>query len=717
MAMQSLNSLPEYIACLRGCQHQASMTAITLHEMKTELAQLATEEWARRCEKDPNLARRVFTPAEVLELEELEDVSYVNFWSFTPHNPAVVKVAPGLNEPTFSVNTAADACHVKHGSMGTLYLIGYPDCNRNNRIRHIEYHAAPECRKGWASTFVSAIASEPAMVYHGIVEPLIEGEEQMRSLPLCVSDGDKGLKEAMVEQLVTGFRCSNHRADNVQKKHGVTQSEFYKLVAKAPNQQLFDQAKKKLTQACAAYVDQVHPSEWAVAHSDVLAEGGSLDTQLTNNVGEQLNNALELARRQPTPMGALHEVVKHDEKRWREIQKEAHACKAPLPPRPAQDLADALLRVKDFKSNAVEWLDGNVRLKGRVSKRSDAEASVVCCLVRVGPNRVECECECKYASRDGMGCDHGMLLAQQGGKAHVLELVPFRMTTEAWKLQYPQDYSYASPTDSDMVQAIGKGGQVVRTEAGVGAFEETQLLPVMAMKRQRGRPSKDDFARMDPHRAKAAAATLRPTLNAIGELVLIEKNKCGKCGQRGHSTLKCQGRGFVASLVDRNVSAVYRAKQAEEVSVTPGTYKSKRPPQTGANPPNPPAKSRKVDSHDLDAVDEAGHSQKKPQGGERVLKTSTHPESSKAPASSFFQLVQRQQATTDPFNGHMTCFGPECTTTVGPAGSHSCSWCHRVMHAFCGILNENSAEGYNQVVDCKTQDCIALRPAHARQVV
>lgn len=674
------------------------MTAVELPQMRAEIASLCTEEWGRRRLKDSSLEARVYTAQDIMDLEAMEGVSYVNSWSYTPFNPAEVKVAPGLNEPSFAVTSAADACHVKAGAMGTLYLVGYPDCNRNNRIRHIEFHASPECRAGWDSCFQGAVLSEPAMVYHAVVPAMIAGEEDMLSLPVCVCDGDKGLAEAMKSMNVPGFRCTNHRAANMQVKHGVQAAEAYKMMARAPSVALFEQSASRLAPAALAFAKQMPSADWAVAHHPVLVEGGSLDTQTTNNVGEQLNNALDGARRMATPLGSLHAVVQHEQRRFLEIQAEAHACMNPLPPRPAADLAKALARVKGFKPGSVQWLDGNVRMKGRVTKRSDAESSVVCRLIRVGDNRVECECECGYSRRDGMGCDHGMLLAQQGGKAHTTELVPFRMTTEAWKLQYPLTYVPGMPNDSDMADAVDGAGAVVRAEAGLAALGQVQLMAVLAMKRQRGRPTKDSFKRMDPHAVKTAASKERPTLNAVGDLAMIRKNKCGKCGQVGHTSLKCQGRGYIASLVDMEVTKEYQRRKELDDDAQPAPQQrgtGKRP----AAPPQlkaAPAKKRKTkvvlssDSEDpeqpLNEVQLKGY------------------------ASSFAELHQQQMDTLDEVNQAVTCFGPECDRSIGVKGTHRCSWCNRVMHVFCGVADPDQEEGHGQAVDCKTPDCIGLRP-------
>jgi hypothetical protein len=137
-------------------------------------------------------------------------------------------------------------------------------------------------------------------------------------------------------------------------------------------------------------------------------------------------------------------------------------------------------------------------MKGKVQKRSDAEKSVVCELIRVSDDRVIAECECGFSMRDGPECDHAVLLAQQGGKAHIIELYPYRSRTAAWQLQYPLDYKPKMPTETDMEDMSTTDAVHLREESGVGTYGESQLMAVVAMKRNRGRPSKKDCQRCVP---------------------------------------------------------------------------------------------------------------------------------------------------------------------------------------------------------------------------
>ena len=68
------------------------------------------------------------------------------------------------------------------------------------------------------------------------------------------------------------------------------------------------------------------------------------------------------------------------------------------------------------------------------------------------------------------------------------------------------------------------------------------------------------------------------TVNAIGELLYVQKNKCRKCGQYGHSKGLCQGRGYIGSIADsmqaelyeqrlQGASAKRKRKRADEPSV------------------------------------------------------------------------------------------------------------------------------------------------------
>lgn len=79
----------------------------------------------------------------------------------------------------------------------------------------------------------------------------------------------------------------------------------------------------------------------------------------------------------------------------------AGPCLDPAPgPRTMEKLAKVLQRVSKFKPGSLTWLDGNVKMEGRVQRRSNAEAAVICELTRVSDARVIAVCECNYERLD-----------------------------------------------------------------------------------------------------------------------------------------------------------------------------------------------------------------------------------------------------------------------------------------------------------------------------
>ena len=98
----------------------------------------------------------------------------------------------------------------------------------------------------------------------------------------------------------------------------------------------------------------------------------------------------------------------------------------------------------------------------------------------------------------------------------------------------------------------------------LGLPNDTQLMPLKAISRAKGRPNKKDANRVSAYNPRAAQPT-RPTVNAVGELLYVQKNKCRKCGQYGHSKGLCQGRGYIGSIADSmqvNASGIVRATVA-----------------------------------------------------------------------------------------------------------------------------------------------------------
>ena len=69
-------------------------------------------------------------------------------------------------------------------------------------------------------------------------------------------------------------------------------------------------------------------------------------------------------------------------------------------------------------------------------------------------------------------------------------------------------------------------------------------MPLKAVGRPKGRPSKKDGQRVSAYTPKAANK-FRATviMTSIGDLLYVEKFKCKKCGQYGHTQGTCQLKG------------------------------------------------------------------------------------------------------------------------------------------------------------------------------
>jgi hypothetical protein len=96
----------------------------------------------------------------------------------------------------------------------------------------------------------------------------------------------------------------------------------------------------------------------------------------------------------------------------------------------------------------------------------------------------------------------------------------------------------------------------------LGLPNDTQLMPLKAISRAKGRPNKKDANRVSAYNPRAAQPT-RPTVNAVGELLYVQKNKCRKCGQYGHSKGLCQGRGYIGSIADSMQAELYEQRLQE----------------------------------------------------------------------------------------------------------------------------------------------------------
>ena len=85
------------------------------------------------------------------------------------------------------------------------------------------------------------------------------------------------------------------------------------------------------------------------------------------------------------------------------------------------------------------------------------------------------------------------------------------------------------------------------------------------LNRPKGRPSKKDGQRVSAYTPKAANK-YRATVTTIGDLLYVEKSKCKKCGQYGHTLGTCQGKGYIGAIVDSMQAAIYNARLKEEAS-------------------------------------------------------------------------------------------------------------------------------------------------------
>ena len=85
------------------------------------------------------------------------------------------------------------------------------------------------------------------------------------------------------------------------------------------------------------------------------------------------------------------------------------------------------------------------------------------------------------------------------------------------------------------------------------------------LNRPKGRPSKKDGQRVSAYTPKAANK-YRATVTTIGDLLYVEKSKCKKCGQYGHTLGTCQGKGYIGAIVDSMQAVIYNARLKEEAS-------------------------------------------------------------------------------------------------------------------------------------------------------
>ena len=88
-------------------------------------------------------------------------------------------------------------------------------------------------------------------------------------------------------------------------------------------------------------------------------------------------------------------------------------------------------------------------------------------------------------------------------------------------------------------------------------------MPLRAVSRSQGRPSKNDKNRVSAYNPRAAHPT-QPTGNAVGDLLYVEKNRCKTCGQCVHPKGTCQGKGYIGSIIDAMQAEVYEQRLKED---------------------------------------------------------------------------------------------------------------------------------------------------------
>jgi hypothetical protein len=211
-------------------------------------------------------------------------------------------------------------------------------------------------------------------------------------------------------------------------------------------------------------------------------------------------------------------------------------------------------------NRGINFLDSS-KLRAEVKGRNSGEkiSTVVLDRVRLedGSFRTYIKCCCGYPGRDGV-CDRAVLAAEEGGAAHVFELFPICRRSSSWRLQYPLDVEFEVPS---IREASVGGATEVRAELGLAATGT--LLPMVAIGRSAGRPKKEPNARQSKYSLLQKSSATRATVNNLGNLVYLPTDKCSACGQQGHDSRTCRGKGFIKSSVDRVVAAIYREREQD----------------------------------------------------------------------------------------------------------------------------------------------------------
>jgi hypothetical protein len=579
---------------------------------------------------------------------------------------------------------------------------------------------------------------------------------------LLKSDGDKGLKAAAEEEGIHEWPCTNHSSQNMAKHTGqASQCELFRHACRAPNPALHAKIFNQLSQKGQEFANKNYAKErsslahhpdlqhgawftalavlaveltpesnsgccpWSAALSlcvhmvtpnaalsvcmlpfeccplsALLAAGGCIEHDTTQNAAESTNNTIAEARNAYTPFEALKWVVQHECDKFHKTREFIRTYTEPLPPRVMKLVAETRERCREFKDDAVTFLDAT-KMVADVTKRSGDHAAVRCRLERVKdpPNgRVLTHCPCGHSKKDGW-CDHGFQISEKGGACHVYEMVPYNSTTACWRQQYLVDQADVSfmmkPSEDDIAACDGKS---VCQEMQV--LPSTQLLPMLTVGRPKGRPSKKDGKRVNPFNYKTAVKH-KPKVNTIGELFHVEKQQCKRCNQFGHASGTCQGKGYVTAITDGVQAKIYK-ERAETASVKRKHAAPEPEPRPAhASAEGEEAGGRKEDEQLQRGKDDA-----------QLHRASGKPDAADAEdADAFFKadslnaLFKKQLETK--IDKVITC--PGCDFTIGCDSSHKCSFCSRVLHRFCGIPFEGSTEKHGQVVNCKTDDCVQLR--------
>lgn len=248
---------------------------------------------------------------------------------------------------------------------------------------------------------------------------------------------------------------------------------------------------------------------------------------------------------------------------------------------------------------------------------------------------------------------------------------------------------------------------------GKSVFEEmhvlpsTQLLPLIAVGRPKGRPSKKDGKRVNPYNFKTAVKQ-KPKVNTIGELFYVEKTQCKRCGQFGHASGTCQGKGYVTALADGIQANIYK-ERSERASAkrkaAPEPEEDDAAGKENEGDKDDDAGALLGEDDDSEEQDMSGNPNPEDEDVDGPNDNGFQDADAYVKATGLDALLKSQIASK--VGDVVTC--PGCSFTVSLEASHQCSFCSRVLHRFCGVALAGSEEGHGQVINCTTIDCMQLR--------